>query len=137
MEGNPVSRMSSPLPGSVSWFDLTIPNADEVRDFYSAVVGWTPSPVEMEGYHDYCMTPPGAESPAAGICHQRGPNANLPAQWLIYITVADLRASLTACLQKGGRIVAPERDLGGARVAVIQDPAGAVAALYQPPPAQS
>ena len=128
--------MNTPAPGSVSWFDLTVPNADEVRDFYSAVVGWTPSPVEMEGYNDYCMMPPGAEMPAGGICHQRGPNSNLPAQWLIYITVADLRASLAACVQRGGRVLTPERDMGGAKMAVIQDPAGAVAALYQPPPAQ-
>lgn len=126
--------MHNPAPGSVTWFDLTVPNADEVRDFYSAVVGWTPAPVEMEGYNDYGMMPPGAEMPAAGICHQRGPNANLPAQWLIYITVTDLRASLAACVQRGGRVLTPERDMGGAKMAVIQDPAGAVAALYQPPP---
>jgi uncharacterized protein len=126
--------MNTPTPGSVSWFDLTVPNADAVRDFYSAVVGWLPMPVEMEGYSDYCMSPPGAEAPAAGICHARGANASLPAQWLIYITVADLSASLDACVKNGGRVVAPERDMGGPKMAVIQDPAGAVAALYQPAP---
>lgn len=126
--------MNTPAPGSVSWFDLTVPNADEVRDFYSAVAGWTPAPVDMGGYNDYCMMPPGAAAPAGGICHRRGENANLPSQWLIYITVLDLGASLAACAQRGGRVLTPERDMGGARMAVIQDPAGAVAALYQPPP---
>lgn len=119
----------------MSWFDLTVPNADAVRDFYRAVVGWAPTPVEMDGYNDYCMAPPGAEAPAAGICHARGSNANLPPQWLIYITVADLAASLAACEKGGGKIIAPVRDMGGAKMAVIQDPAGAVAALYQPPSA--
>lgn len=129
--------MSTSTPGSVSWFDLTVPNADEVRDFYSAVAGWTAAPVDMGGYSDYCMMPPGAEAPVGGICHRRGENAHLPSQWLIYITVPDLRASLAACAQRGGRIVAPEREMGGGRMAVIQDPAGAVAALYQPAPAET
>lgn len=126
--------MNTPAPGTVAWFDLTVPNADQIRDFYSAVAGWTAAPVEMEGYQDYCMMPPGSEMPAGGICHQRGPNADLPAQWLIYITVADLRLSMDACVRSGGRVLTPERDMGGAKMAVIQDPAGAVAALFQPAP---
>ena len=118
--------------GSVSWMDLTVPNADQVRDFYAAVAGWTASPVEMGGYNDYCMIPPGAEAPATGICHARGENANLPAQWLIYITVPDLGAALKACEEKGGRIAVPVREMAGGKMAVIQDPAGAVAALFAP-----
>jgi hypothetical protein len=129
--------MSTPSPGSIAWTDLTVPNADEVRDFYAAVAGWTVTPVDMEGYQDYCMIPPGADAPVAGICHARGENAHLPAQWLIYITVADLRASLNACLARGGRVIAPEREMGSGRMAVIQDPAGAVAALFQQLPAET
>lgn len=123
--------MSPPKPGTVSWFDLTIPNADAVRDFYSAVAGWGVMPVEMDGYNDYCMMPPGSDQPAGGICHARGPNADLPPQWLIYITVENLAQSLKACTAKGGTIIRPARAMGGAKVAVIRDPAGAVAALYQ------
>jgi catechol-2,3-dioxygenase len=36
--------------GTVAWFDLTVSDAVEVRDFYQAVVGWTTSPVDMGGY---------------------------------------------------------------------------------------
>ncbi len=124
--------MKTPKPGSVSWIDLTIPNADAVRDFYSAVAGWNVMPIEMEGYSDYCMLPPGAKEPAAGICHARGPNAAMPPQWLIYITVPNLAASLRACTKRGGKIVCPVRKMGDAKMAVVSDPAGAVAGLYQP-----
>lgn len=124
--------MTPPKFGTISWTDLTIPNADAVRDFYAAVAGWQAQPVDMGGYSDYCMLPPGADAPAAGICHARGDNANLPAQWLIYITVPDLATSLAACAAQGGKVVAPVREMGGGRMAVIQDPAGAVAALFQP-----
>ncbi len=123
--------MTPSQTGAISWTDLTIPNADAVRDFYVSVVGWKVEPVDMGGYHDYCMVPPGAEVPAAGICHARGANADIPPQWLVYITVADLAKSLAACTARGGKVVAPAREMGNGIMAVIQDPAGAVAGLYQ------
>jgi len=48
--------------------------------------------------------------------------------------MADLDASLTWCRQRGGWVVGGPRDLSGGRFAVIRDPAGAAAALYQAPP---
>ena len=72
-------------------------------------------------------------SPTAGVCHARGVNADLPAQWLVYITVADIEASLAKCVELGGKAIREVRDLGEhGRYCVIQDPAGAVAALVQP-----
>jgi predicted enzyme related to lactoylglutathione lyase len=50
---------------------------------------------------------------------------------MMYITVADLDASLAACTANGGRIVAAPRGAGGtARYAVIADPSGATVALF-------
>jgi uncharacterized protein len=124
--------MKTPKPGTISWCDLTIPDADTVRDFYSAVAGWKSAPVAMGGYNDYCMVPPGARKPAAGICHARGENKGLPPQWLVYITVPNLAASLRACKKAGGKVLHGPCNMGGAKMAVIRDPAGAVAGLYQP-----
>jgi uncharacterized protein len=123
--------MEKPKPGTVGWMDLTVPDADRVRDFYAAVAGWQVLPVEMDGYNDYCMMPPGTDTPAAGICHRRGDNANIPSQWLIYINVPDIAAAIRACEANGGKVVAPLREMGGGRMAIIQDPAGAIAALFQ------
>jgi len=119
-------------PGIIAWSDLTVPNADEVRDFYSSVVGWMAAPVEMGDYQDYSMMSESSEQPIAGVCHKRGSNKNLPSQWLIYITVEDLDASIKSCNELGGSVVDGPRSMGGgARYCVIRDPAGAVAALYQ------
>ena len=121
-----------PEVGSIGWFDLTVENADEVREFYREVVGWTETPLDMGGYSDHCMNQPGDGKTVAGICHARGSNQGLPAQWLIYITVADLDESLKQATELGGKVLSPIRDGGGgARYAVVQDPAGAVAALFQ------
>jgi predicted enzyme related to lactoylglutathione lyase len=126
--------MSNPAPevGSIGWFDLTVENADEVREFYRRVVGWTETPLDMGGYSDHCMNQPGDGKTVAGICHARGVNANIPPQWLIYITVADLDESLKQVTELGGQVISPIRNAGGgARLAVVKDPAGAVSALYQ------
>ncbi|MCZ7542698.1 MAG: VOC family protein [Anaerolineae bacterium] len=121
-----------PVVGAVIWADLTVKDVDGVRDFYSQVAGWRASPVDVGGYEDFNMLPPGSDTPAAGVCQARGVNADLPAQWLIYIVVADLDVSMARCVELGGKVIAGPRSTGpGTRYCVIQDPAGAVCALYQ------
>jgi predicted enzyme related to lactoylglutathione lyase len=123
--------MSKLQPGSIGWIDLTVTDAGAIRDFYSAVTGWTHEPVDMGGYADFAMMPADGD-PVAGICHARGGNAALPAQWMIYIVVDDLDAALEVTTARGGSIVRATREMGSAgRYAVIRDPAGAVAALFE------
>lgn len=129
-----MSESGRPEVGSIAWTDLTVADAERVRDFYSAVVGWKPAPVEMGGYSDFNMTTPGTGTSTAGVCHARGVNAGLPAQWLIYIVVEDLERSVARCEELGGRVLVASKGFGGqGRYCVIQDPAGAVAALVGPP----
>jgi hypothetical protein len=119
--------------GTIAWTDLTVERADIVRDFYREVVGWTVSDVDMGGYLDYCMNRPDDGRAAAGICWKRGTNADLPAQWLVYITVASIQDSSARCTELGGRIIAgPKHTPGYGTFCVIQDPWGAVAALFEP-----
>ncbi|MFA6234813.1 MAG: VOC family protein, partial [Bacteroidota bacterium] len=96
-----MSDTEKPQMGIIAWADLTVENADAVRDFYQAVVGWTPAAVSMGDYNDYGMTPAGSDAPVAGICHARGVNAGLPPVWMIYIYVEDLDASIEACESHG------------------------------------
>ena len=139
--------MTDSNAGKIGWTDLTVPNADRIRDFYSEVAGWEAKPVDMGDYADYCMHRPEEESPVAGICHARGINADLPAQWMIYITVADLKAALDKVAANGGEVLqqrlansgdnfnednsAVDGPYGQGSLAIIRDPSGAVAALYQ------
>lgn len=118
-------------PGEIGWRDLTVANAEHVRDFYSAVVGWKSEPVEMDGYQDYCMVPAGGSAPVAGICHARGSNANLPPQWLLYVVVEDVERSAARATELGGAVLDGPRAIGGGTMAVIRDPAGAVCGLWQ------
>jgi len=120
------------LKGSIAWADLTVENATEISEFYKQVVGWGISKVDLGGHSDFCMTTPRTGTPIAGVCHARKENADLPAQWLMYVVVDNLDKSLDACLRLGGKTLTPVRSYGtNSRFCVIQDPAGAVIALYQ------
>jgi hypothetical protein len=51
----------------------------------------------------------------------------------VYFVVADVEAAAAAARAQGGEVLAGPRALGGGRMCVVRDPAGAVCALYQAP----
>ncbi len=124
--------MGKPAYGSIGWIDLTVKQAKVVKDFYRAVTGWQSENVSMGEYNDYNMLREDGE-PVAGVCHARGGNSELPAQWLIYINVADLDNSIDECIRLGGNVISGPKGMGEyGRYCVIKDPAGAVCALFEP-----
>jgi len=127
-----VAEYHAPPPGHIGWIDLTMPDAVGLRDFYQDVTGWTANGLDMGGYEDYNMIPAGSEAPVAGICHARGSNQDMPPVWMIYIMVRDLDESVRRCTERSGKLRKPVSSLGGmGRYCVIEDPAGAVAALFE------
>ncbi len=128
---------SKPSIGVLGWQDLTVADAPGIRDFYQQVIGWTsapePMPDDVEPYEDYHMISPATGESVTGICHARGTNANVPPQWLLYWTVANVAESANRCVELGGEILDGPRKMGYGDFCVIRDPAGAVCALYAPP----
>lgn len=119
--------------GRIAWLDLTVPDASEIRDFYRQVVGWSARDVQMEDggerYADYNMLCEDG-SAAAGVCHARGANADLPPVWMIYLPVGDLAESLRRVREEGGDVVkAVHGEDDEYMYAVIRDPVGAHLAL--------
>lgn len=115
--------------GHIGWVDLTVRNAVEMRDFYTAVAGWRPEGQDMGGYEDFSMFTPEGDC-VAGICHQKGQNSRIPPQWLVYIVIEDLDASVDRALAMGAEMV-DDRRTEGNLFCVLQDPAGAAFALFQ------
>ncbi len=125
-----MSDTDKPAPGQLAWHDLTVDDASGIRDFYADVVGWEFEGLSMGDYDDYVMKAPGGDA-VAGVCHARGSNAGVPPQWLLYVVVADLAASLAVAQAKGGEVVHGPRTMPGGSMAVVRDPAGAVLGLWQ------
>jgi predicted enzyme related to lactoylglutathione lyase len=118
--------------GQIAWRDLTVPDAPRVRDFYCEVVGWKAESVDMGGYSDFNLIAPGSKEPLTGICHTRGCNAKMPAQWIMYVTVASVEASIKASQALGGKLIDGPRKIDDQQFCVIQDPAGAFVGLVGP-----
>lgn len=118
-----------PAVGTIGWVDLTVADAEGVRDFYSAVIGWRPIAHDMGDYTDFEMALPESEERVTGVCHALGENAHIPPQWLIYVVVADVEESARRAVELGGKVIDGPRMMGPRQFAVIQDPAGAVLAI--------
>ncbi len=115
--------------GAVEWTDLTVVDAEFVKDFYCDVVGWKSSDVSMGQYNDFNIQLPGSGQTIAGICHARGGNSNMPPQWLMYVRVEDVTVSSEKCIELGGEVLDGPKKMGKDLICVIKDPAGAVLAL--------
>ncbi len=119
--------------GTVVHLDLTVKDAEKVKDFYCEVLGWTAQPLSMGDYDDYVVVSPASE-PVGGVCHARGDNADMPPVWISYLQVADLDLALESATANGGQVrVGPKGDPTAWRYAVIEDPAGAMLGLFWAP----
>jgi Predicted enzyme related to lactoylglutathione lyase len=119
--------------GSIISADLTIPNAEAIKDFYKAVIGWETEALTMgdeQGeYNDYVMKD-AAGNWVGGICHKRGVNVDQPPGWIVYVNVADIEKSIEKCRALGGKVMKESRMADGTlQFVLIEDPAGAVLAL--------
>lgn len=142
--------MSSNSVGRIVWHDLTVADAPRLREFYEKVMGWSNMPIAMKDsrgdYTDFVMlAPEGSEPPVVppetppmmargvcGVCHARGQNAGIPAQWILYVEVASVRASIAAAESLGGKVVCPMREMGPNVYCILQDPAGASIGIIGP-----
>ncbi|HBW82550.1 MAG: glyoxalase [Gammaproteobacteria bacterium] len=115
--------------GRIEWVDLTVGDAARNKNFYCKVIGWKSTDVEMGTYSDFNLELPGTGKTIAGICHARGMNTGMPAQWLMYVRVADVAASAAEAERQKGKVLDGPRRMGGSNFCVIQDPDGAVMAL--------
>lgn len=115
--------------GGVSWIDLTVKDADKVKDFYRKVIGLEAEPVPMGDYNDFVLKSPENPEDLVGVCHARGNNSDIPPQWLVYFNVPDIDQAAQQCVAMGGEVIKEKCDMGDWQMCIIKDPAGAVAGL--------
>ena len=125
-----MSDAPNPNYGHPVWHDLTIPEPETTRDFYSEVLGWTSSDVDMGGYSDYMMTAPDGTG-VGGVVHAQGVNSEMPPVWMVYFLVPNLTDALNTVESNGGEVLKSPSRAGSGQYAVIRDPAGAVCGLYE------
>jgi predicted enzyme related to lactoylglutathione lyase len=115
-------RRGGPI-GRAVWMDLTVDRGAEVGEFYRDVIGWTARGTDMGGYEDLSMFDEHG-GVVAGVCHARGPNADLPPAWLVYFAVDALDRAVATTKRRGGEVIAGPKSYGPSRYVVLRDPAG-------------
>ncbi len=115
--------------GMPSWVDLSTPDLEGARKFYSALFGWTcpAGPPEAGGY-SVCDL--GGKT-VAGLGPQMSPD--MPPFWMTYVNVDSVDDTMAKVEANGGTVFAPGMDVMDAgRMAVFGDPLGAVIGVWQP-----
>ncbi len=114
-------------PGALAWNELGSPDLDGSAKFYGELFGWSTTPMEHAD-PPYLVVKNAADHSNGGIRPAMPPGT--PPFWLVYFATEDIDASLTQVSELGGNVLTGSTDIGIAKVAVVQDPQGAVFALY-------
>ena|SRR2546421_9114992 len=114
-------------PGALSWNELATPDMDASAGFYSEMFGWTVEP--FEGMEMPYMTVKNTDGRGNGAIRPVMPPGT-PPHWLVYFGSGDIEADLSTISELGGSQLVGATDIGVGKIAVAQDPEGAVFALY-------
>jgi uncharacterized protein len=114
--------------GSFSWTDLSTPDAEASKAFYGGLFDWEfeDNPIPEGGV--YVMAKLGGRSAAAMFeTSERHP------AWASYVTVNDADAITERARELGGNVISEPFDvMDVGRMAILQDPPGAVFCVWQP-----
>ncbi len=114
-------------PGLLSWNELASTDLDAAAQFYSDLFEWKTEPFEgMEMPYITVQTKDGHAN--GGIRPVMPPGT--PPHWLVYFGSDDADATLAKAVELGGTELVGVTDIGIGKIAVIQDPQGAVFALF-------
>jgi uncharacterized protein len=113
-------------PGALAWNELASPDFDGSSAFYGELFGWTFAPFEASP-EPYLSIKNGAAN--NGGVRQLNPPGT-PPHWLVYFAVENVEAAIATVAELGGTNIAGPIDIGIAKIAVANDPHGAVFALY-------
>jgi uncharacterized protein len=121
-------RTSHP-PGTFSWTDLSTPDPDGAKHFYTGLFGWEAEDLPLPDGGVYTFLRKAGKEVAALSAAREGQMT----AWLSYITVEDADAVASRATELGATQLGEPFDVMEAgRMGLIQDPTGAVFAVWQP-----
>ena len=118
--------------GAFVWDELQTRDIEAAKSFYTEVVGWTTSDMDMGDAGVYTLFRSG-DSDRAGAMTQAG-GMQAPPYWLTYVGTDDVDATAARAKELGATVFVEATDIPNVgRFAVLADPAGAVFGLFRSP----
>jgi uncharacterized protein len=120
---------TSYTPGTFSWAELSTTDPDAAKRFYGELFGWEADDQQIPGDGGvYTMLRLDGKDVAALFKGQEG----MPTAWASYVTVESADSAATRATDLGGTLMAEPFDvLDAGRMAVLQDPTGAVLSVWE------
>ena len=117
--------------GGVPWVDCLSRDAVASRDFYEKLLGWR----SQEGVDGYVKFDVDGEWIGGLVAMPGSVPAEVPSYWLVHFAVGDVDEVSAGATEAGGAVLEPAGDVKEGRVAVLEDPAGTVFAVFESRPA--
>jgi predicted enzyme related to lactoylglutathione lyase len=122
-------------PGTFCWVELTTTDQSAAKSFYGGLLGWEANdrPVGDGDYVYSMMQVDGKNVGAIATQPDQQREAGVPPTWSSYVSVENADATAERAKELGATVHAPPFDvMDVGRMAVIQDPQGAMFELWQP-----
>jgi uncharacterized protein len=112
--------------GALSWNELATPDVEASANFYGELFGWKYETYEgMPMQYKVIQTADGNSN--GGL---REATEHEPTYWLAYFGTDNIEDGMTSATELGAKTLVPATDIGMGQIGVLQDPQGAVFALY-------
>ena len=122
-------KTNRPKPGGICWNELVTSSVPKAKKFYGGLLGWKTKPFG-KGAPGYTLVL--HDGRAFGGMMQC-PKPGNPAQWIPYVFVEDVDATVKKTVKLRGKVLVPPFDVKGAgRIAVLADPQGAAIGVIKP-----
>jgi len=123
-----------PQPGQFGWLELLSRDTAASASFYGHLFGWEAEPYSPQGRAS--DAPPYTIFKLGGnkIAGMVKPSVDSPTQWVPYVVVEDVEVSLARAVDLKAAVILPVMDIGEVgRIAVVQDPQGAILGFHEFP----
>jgi predicted enzyme related to lactoylglutathione lyase len=125
-----MGERTSHAPGTFSWVDLNTDNQEASKAFYADLFGWEYNDIPIGDGQHYTMAQVDGHDVAAITPMPPGTDV---VHWNCYVTVDDVDATAARAKDLGATLLAEPFDVfDSGRMAILQDPQGAVLSLWQP-----
>jgi len=125
--------------GAFNWIELATTDQSGAKTFYTSLFGWdlvdSPLSDSPQGPNDfYTMFKLGGLDVAAAYTQRADEvQMHIPPHWNLYVATEDADKAAARATELGGTVLAPPFDVVTfGRMAVMQDPTGAVFSVWQP-----
>jgi predicted enzyme related to lactoylglutathione lyase len=118
--------------GNFVWLELATSDQSAAKNFYSSLFGWETKDSPMGPDAVYTMFRLNDRDVAGGF-QLSAEERRIPPHWQLYVAVENADASASRAAELGAKLVHAGMDIPNVgRMAVLQDPTGAMLSVFQP-----